>query len=70
LCAGRLLLVLEGGYDLTSLGDAVASACAALVGEQQCGGGGRAEESLALHEEPMDKVWEVLRRVRALHGLV
>jgi acetoin utilization deacetylase AcuC-like enzyme len=64
LCAGRLVLLLEGGYDLGALGESVASAFAGLLGRP-------AIDSLreALPEEPLERVRAAIRETQRVHGL-
>mgnify|MGYP001147443838 FL=1 len=62
---GRLLLVLEGGYDLKALGESVANTFLGLLGEPAVD---RFNPDL-LREEPKDKVWGVLDEVKQLHSL-
>ncbi|GAB4823176.1 hypothetical protein N2152v2_011276 [Parachlorella kessleri] len=65
LCQGRLLLVLEGGYDLKALGESVANTFLGLLGEPALD---RFNADL-LREEPMEKVWGVIDEVKRLHHL-
>ncbi len=65
VCGGRVVFLLEGGYDLEALGESVASTVAALVGE----GVIDSTDPSILREEPDDKVREVLKEARRIHGL-
>lgn len=62
---GRLVLLLEGGYDLKALGESVANTFLGVLGE---GARDRFNPDL-LRDEPLDKVQGVLREARRLHGL-
>jgi len=64
-CAGRLALVLEGGYDLDALSSSVVATLHALAGDES------APDPLgpAPYAEPDAGVEAILRRVRDLHGL-
>lgn len=65
VCGGRVVFLLEGGYDLGALGESVASTVAALVG----GAAIDTADLATLREEPTDKVREVLQEARRIHGL-
>lgn len=67
LCGGRIVFLLEGGYDLTGLASGcleTVRACLDLAPAL-----GDAVAAQALLAEPDAKVAAVLREVRALHGL-
>lgn len=68
LCGGRCMWILEGGYDIPSLTDAVMSSLHALLGTAHAS---RLPETACeyLREEPLHKVEDVLRKVTKLHGL-
>ena len=66
VCEGRVVFLLEGGYDLDALGESVASSVSGLVG-------GEAIDSIdasLLREEPNEKVQSILRECRSLHSLL
>lgn len=65
LCGGRLVLLLEGGYDLRGLSEGVANSFLGLLG-------GAADDKFnpaLLRDEPLDKARAVLAEARRLHGL-
>ncbi len=62
---GRLVLVLEGGYDLKALGESVENTFLGLLGEPARY---RFNPDM-LRDEPLDKVRAVIEEARALHGL-
>ncbi|MBP7693656.1 MAG: histone deacetylase [Anaerolineales bacterium] len=64
-CAGRLALILEGGYDPHALADSVAASLHALLGEDS------APDPLggAPYPEPLARVEAALYRLRARHAL-
>lgn len=67
LCSGRIVFVLEGGYDLLALGESVASTFAGLLGSVD------PIDSLNpshLLEEPRDKVAAALLEVKRIHELM
>ncbi len=64
LCAGRMVAVLEGGYNLTVLSNAVADLCRALLGDPAPGA-----DPLGPSRWPERSVDEVLLSVRRAHGL-
>ena len=66
LCGGRLVFLLEGGYDLTGLSGGVADSFAALMGAPP-GEADPAEAALRTADEP--SVAALLREVRAIHSL-
>jgi acetoin utilization deacetylase AcuC-like enzyme len=66
LCGGRLVFLLEGGYDLTGLAGGVADSFAALMGAPAAEAD-PAESALRSAEEP--SVAALLREVRAVHSL-
>jgi acetoin utilization deacetylase AcuC-like enzyme len=65
ICRGRLVCVLEGGYDLDALGDSVANTMFGMLGE----GHTDMFDASSLREEPIDKVREVIREARRIHEL-
>ncbi|KAI3424719.1 hypothetical protein D9Q98_008108 [Chlorella vulgaris] len=68
LCGGRLLLVLEGGYNQQALGECVAETVRALLGRPS--GSELLQAAQLPHpEEPLEQVAGVLEQVRQLHGL-
>jgi acetoin utilization deacetylase AcuC-like enzyme len=64
-CAGRLALVLEGGYDPAALAHSVAASLHALLGDET------APDPLGIapYPEPLARIEAGLYRVRALHAL-
>jgi acetoin utilization deacetylase AcuC-like enzyme len=67
LCGGRIVFLLEGGYDLTGLAGGAADSFRALLGVSPAAAD--AADARALLAEPADKVQALLREVRAVHGL-
>lgn len=65
LCGGRVVFVLEGGYDLKALGESVANTFLGVLGEEAVD----KFDAALLREEPLDKVGEVLREARRIHAL-
>ena len=65
LCGGRLVFLLEGGYDLKALGESVANTFRGVLGEAALD---RFNPDL-LRDEPMDKVAAVLAEARRIHEL-
>ena len=65
---GRLVLLLEGGYDAQAVGEAVAETWRGLLGLPSATAGGD-EGRGADGEEASAEVEELLGRVRRLHGL-
>lgn len=64
LCGGRLVFLLEGGYDLEALGQSVANTFLGVLGEAPSDSFDR-----KLLEEPLEKVQQVLQEARRIHGL-
>lgn len=64
LCGGRIVVVLEGGYDLQVLALGVADTCRALLGEDAPGGDPIGQSQWP--EPPLDKLIASLRKV---HGV-
>jgi acetoin utilization deacetylase AcuC-like enzyme len=64
LCAGRLIVVLEGGYNLDVLTAGVANTCRALLGDPAPG-----PDPLGLSPWPERGADEVLNTVKRIHGL-
>jgi acetoin utilization deacetylase AcuC-like enzyme len=64
LCQGRLVVALEGGYNLAILGRAVADTCRALLGDKEPGPDPLGPCPWA--EQPADNL---IQAVAALHGL-
>lgn len=62
-CQGRLVLVLEGGYDLDALAAGVVASLYALVGDAH------APDPLGPAPRPEPDVRPLLQRVRAIHSL-
>jgi acetoin utilization deacetylase AcuC-like enzyme len=63
-CSGKVIAVLEGGYNLTVLSHAVADLCRALLGEVAPG-----PDPLGPSPWPERGVEDVIRAVRRVHGL-
>jgi len=59
------VFLLEGGYDLKALGDAVVDSYLGLLGEKSID---KFSPDL-LRDEPMDKVRAVLREAKSIHGI-
>ncbi len=64
LCGGRLVVTLEGGYNLEVLSRGVADTCRALLGDAD-----RGSDPLGASPAPERDVADVLRAVRAVHHL-
>jgi acetoin utilization deacetylase AcuC-like enzyme len=64
-CGGRVVFLLEGGYNLRALGESVASTFNGILGDSVIDS---IDPSL-LRDEPMDKVKAVLLESRRIHGL-
>ncbi len=64
LCQGRVIVTLEGGYNLDVLGAGLAATCHALLGDSDPGPDPLGPSPWAEHS-----VDEVLRAVKSLHGL-
>ena len=65
LCQGRIVFLLEGGYDLKGLASGACASFAALLGEPHVADG--QEAALRAADEPA--VGGLVREARALHGL-
>ncbi|KAK9812966.1 hypothetical protein WJX72_006576 [[Myrmecia] bisecta] len=65
LCGGRCVFLLEGGYDLKALGEAVTDSFLGLLGEPSQD---KFNPDL-LRDEPSDKVKQVLSEARRIHSL-
>jgi acetoin utilization deacetylase AcuC-like enzyme len=65
LCDGRLVMLLEGGYDLKALGESVANTWLGVLGEQAVD----AFNPQLLRDEPTEKVKAALREAARIHGL-
>lgn len=66
LCNGRLLFVLEGGYEPAAVGESVGEVFLALLGRPSV----EALQPLSLpHPEPLPEVEALVQRLRAIHGL-
>ena len=63
LCGGRIVFLLEGGYDRRSVG--VSDSFRALLGDASTDVG----DIPGLRDEPEDKVRKVLEEVKALHQI-
>jgi acetoin utilization deacetylase AcuC-like enzyme len=64
LCDGRLVITLEGGYNLRVLSNGVADTCRALLGDDAPG-----RDPLGPSTWPERGVDDVLRAVRQVHGI-
>lgn len=64
LCAGRVVAVLEGGYNLTVLASGVADLCRALLGDPTPG-----PDPLGASPQPERSAADVVRAVCQTHGL-
>ena len=64
LCDGKIVFLLEGGYDLTGLPEGVKESFAALVGENSL-----EKTDPGLYEEPFDKAKKIIDEVRHVHQL-
>jgi acetoin utilization deacetylase AcuC-like enzyme len=65
LCGGRIVFLLEGGYDLDALGASVADSFLGLLGETS-----RDDfDPSVLPDEPVDKVKAVLQEAKRIHGM-
>ncbi|PRW56020.1 histone deacetylase 14 isoform X1 [Chlorella sorokiniana] len=65
LCGGRIVFLLEGGYDLKALGESVANTFLGVLGE----GPADAFNPDLLRDEPTEKVQQVLLEARRIHDL-
>lgn len=65
LCGGRLVVTLEGGYDLDVLAQGVADTCRVLLGDDAAG-----PDPLGPSPWPERPVDDVLQAVKRIHGLV
>jgi len=65
LCDGRVVVVLEGGYNLEVLACAVADLCRALLGDDQPG-----PDPLGPARAPEHPVDDLIEMIRQVHGLV
>jgi acetoin utilization deacetylase AcuC-like enzyme len=66
LCQGRIVFLLEGGYDLQALGESVASTFAGLLNRDPIDS---LKDPGILQAEPLDKVKVALAEVQSIHGL-
>lgn len=66
LCGGRLVFLLEGGYDVAALGEAVGETWLALLGEPSR----EAAAALVLPQpEPMAEMQALIAQLRTIHAL-
>lgn len=65
LCGGRVVFVLEGGYDLKALGESVANTFLGVLNEHAVD----KFDAALLRDEPLDKVDLVLLEAKRVHGL-
>lgn len=63
---GRLVFMLEGGYDAEAVGESVEETFRALVGEPSVEGRRRVQLP---HDEPVEEVQALVGELTALHGL-
>ncbi|GAB4819942.1 hypothetical protein N2152v2_006988 [Parachlorella kessleri] len=66
LCGGRLVFLLEGGYQVDAVGESVAETFLALLGQPSREAG---KAMVLPREEPLAEVKRLVRELRALHGL-
>lgn len=59
------MFLLEGGYDLKALGDAVVDSFLGILGGKSCD----TFSPDLLRDEPRDKVKAVLAEARSIHGM-
>lgn len=64
LCHCRCMWILEGGYHIPSLSDAVANSFRGIMSQTSLDPGQQ-----QLREEPLQKVLHVLRQVKDIHAL-
>jgi len=64
LCGSRLVIVLEGGYDLTVLAHGVADACRALLGDA-----GPGEDPIGVSKWPEPSLERLMAGIRTTHQL-
>jgi acetoin utilization deacetylase AcuC-like enzyme len=64
LCSGRVVFMLEGGYNVAALGESVVETWLGVLGEPSAA----AAEELP-HEEPEAEVEELLDSLREIHDL-
>lgn len=64
MCEGRLLFLLEGGYDLDALGESVAETWRALIGvPSECA------KKMVPQEEPLEEVMTLIDTLKQVHKL-
>lgn len=64
LCEGRLLLILEGGYDLAAVSESVSEVFLALLDRDSVEG----QEALQLpNAEPVEEVHALVTQLRKMH---
>lgn len=68
LCCGRLMFLLEGGYNVDALGEAVTETWLALVGESTKEGSHPLAEPLP-QPEPMEDVEDLIQQLKRIHKL-
>ena len=64
LCERRIVVMLEGGYDLEVLAKGVADTCRALLGDEAPGA-----DRIGASEWPEASLERLMAGVRRLHGL-
>jgi acetoin utilization deacetylase AcuC-like enzyme len=67
LCNGRIVFLLEGGYDAEALGESVTETWLALVGEDSKEG---AHPKELPQEEPVEEVKELIQKIKQIHKLL
>jgi acetoin utilization deacetylase AcuC-like enzyme len=63
LCDGRIVFVMEGGYDLGALGEGMANVARALLGDDT------ASDSFGAHNGKEPDVTNLIRQIREIHAL-
>ncbi|XP_060189196.1 histone deacetylase 14, chloroplastic isoform X2 [Lycium barbarum] len=66
LCGGRCVFFLEGGYNLTSLSNSVAESFHAFLGDRSLAA--QLDDQNYLHEEPLNKVKQIIEKVKHIHS--
>lgn len=67
LCQGRCMWIMEGGYHVQSLSEAVATSLSAILTKPRSRSAGQTE--VKLREEPLTKVQALLDQVVQSHAL-
>ncbi|XP_047267823.1 histone deacetylase 14, chloroplastic isoform X5 [Capsicum annuum] len=66
LCGGRCVFFLEGGYNLSSLSNSVVESFRAFLGERSLAA--ELDDPSYLHEEPLNKVKQLIEKVKHIHS--